>query len=64
MSYQYPNGTTHVLNSNVDNRVEFYKEVGVSREGFPTYVRWINSRNDWAKVDQAFDNVRMYATKL
>lgn len=60
----YPEGTTHVFNDSYRNAVEYYKEVGVSTHGNPTYVRWIKTRNAWAKVAQAFDHVKKYGTKV
>ena len=60
----FPAGTTHVFRDSHRNTVEFYKEIGVSSHGNPTYVRWIKSRNNWAKVDQAFDHVKKYAEKV
>ena len=59
-----PEGTTHIFTDSYRNSTEFYKEVGVSSHGNPTYVRWIKSRNDWAKVAQAFDHVKLYAEKI
>jgi len=65
-SDNFPAGTTHVFRSNLSYRkvVEYYKEVGVSTHGNPTYVRWIKSRNDWATTPQAFDHVKLYAEKV
>ena len=67
-----PEGTTDIC---IDNyftheksdgyaKVEYYKEVGVSKEGYPTYVRWIASRSSWAKVPQAVEHVPKYGRKV
>jgi hypothetical protein len=61
----YPEGTTHIFrNNNLGPATEFYKETGVSKGGYPEYVRWIKTRNAWAKVPQAFDHVKNYAERV
>ena len=61
----YPKGTTHVYTDTYSTgAIEYYKEVGVSAHGNPTYVRWIKTRNAWAVTPKAFSCVDEYATKL
>ena len=58
-STNYPEGTTHVLTMTYPNSVvEYYKRIGTSKYGNPTYVRFIKSKNAWAKTPQAFDCVK------
>jgi len=58
----YPEGTTHVYT--YKSTVEYYKRIGTSSFGYPTFVRWIKSKNAWAKTALAFDHVNDYAEEI
>lgn len=54
MTKQAPAGTTHLWQ--LRDRTEFWRETGeFTKEGHPKFVRFIHSRNDWAKTPVAID---------
>lgn len=59
-----PKGTTNFFRNKAGEPNEFYKFTGYSSNGNPEYVRWIKSRNDWAKTPQAFDHVKLYSERV
>ena len=56
---EIPVGTTTIFTDH-DGKVFYYKEMGLSKYGNMTYVRWVNTRQSWTKTPEASEHPRKY----
>jgi len=55
-----PEGTTAIITDQFNGSLSYYKEVGVSKYGYPTFVRWVKSRKSWTKTPEASEHPAKY----
>ncbi len=60
----HPEGTTHIYKASYRKQPDFFKYVGVDKNGYPAYVRWLKNKNAWAVTTQDNYDVTKYGKKV